>query len=142
MRASPACQVSLRHFGVWRSAVLGLSLLGVVSVAAWLLRREEALSMPLVAATALAGLLMAILVASLLRTPAVGLRWDGQAWHLDAVPGDLAVVIDLGPWMLLRFTPAVPAARMTWLPVQRRGLEAQWHALRCAVYSPRPVAGR
>jgi hypothetical protein len=141
MRASPACQVSLRHFGVWRSAVLGLSLLGSISVAAWLLHREDALSMPLAAATASAGALMAILVASLLRTPAVDLRWDGQAWHLDAVPGDLAVVIDLGPWMLLRFTPAVPA-RVTWLPVQRRGLEAQWHALRCAVYSPRPAAGR
>jgi hypothetical protein len=41
--------------------------------------------------------------------------------------------------MLLRFTPDAPA-RMTWLPVQRRGLEAQWHALRCAVYSPRPAA--
>ena len=29
--------------------------------------------------------------------------------------------------------------RMIWLPVQRRGLEPQWHGLRCAVYSPRPA---
>jgi hypothetical protein len=57
------------------------------------------------------------------------------------MPGNVAVVIDLGPWMLLRFTADAPP-RTTWLPVQRRGLEAQWHALRCAVYSPRPVAER
>ena len=24
-----------------------------------------------------------------------------------------------------------------WLPLQRAGLEAHWHAFRCAVYSPR-----
>ena len=139
MRASPACQVSLRRFGVWRAAVLGLSLLGVACVAAWLLQREVAPSTLVVAATAAAASLLAALVASLWRMPAVDLRWDGQVWHLDAVSGDLAAVIDLGPWMLLRFTPDAPA-RMTWLPVQRRGLEAQWHALRCAVYSPRPAA--
>jgi hypothetical protein len=42
--------------------------------------------------------------------------------------------------MLLNFTPDA-AARTSWLPVQRLGLETQWHALRCAVYSPRPMAG-
>ena len=31
--------------------------------------------------------------------------------------------------------------RVTWLPVQRRGLESQWHALRCAVYSARSSTG-
>ena len=98
------------------------------------------MSTPLVAATVVAVLAMAALVRSLLRTPARSLRWDGQAWHLDAVPGDVAVVIDLGPWMLLRFA-STDFARVTWLPVQRRGIDAQWHALRCAVYSPRPLAG-
>jgi len=141
MRASPACQVSLRRFGVWRAAVLGLGLLGVASVTAWLASREEALSAQLASAIGLAALMMAALVASLLRTPAADLRWDGQVWQLGAMPGDLTVVLDLGPWMLLRFTAGAPA-RTTWLPVQRRGLEGQWHALRCAVYSPRPAAER
>jgi len=36
---------------------------------------------------------------------------------------------------------AASDAAVTWLPVQRRGLQAHWHALRCAVYSPRPDAG-
>ena len=140
MRASPACQVTLQHFGVWRAAVLGLSLSGAASVAGWLAGREAAMSTPLVAAMLVAVPALAALVWSLLRTPARSLRWDGQAWHLDAIPGDVAVVIDLGPWMLLRFTAAEPD-QITWLPVQRRGIDAQWHALRCAVYSPRPLVG-
>jgi hypothetical protein len=76
---------------------------------------------------------------SLWRVPVQSLRWDGGAWQLDGMPGDLKAAIDLGPWMLLMFTPALPG-RTSWLPVQRRGLETQWHALRCAVYSPRPAA--
>jgi hypothetical protein len=54
------------------------------------------------------------------------------------------VAVDLGAWMLLRFErDATPRLRrIVWLPLQRRGLETPWHALRCAVYSARPVAGR
>src|SRR5436190_14220848 len=100
-----------------------------------------------------------------LRPPAAAvLRWDGRQWWLarvapgrsaaaevdDATPGDIEVALDLGGWMLLRFRPQSPLpskprfrlrspafahARSTWLPVQRLGLEAHWHALRCAVYS-------
>jgi hypothetical protein len=71
----------------------------------------------------------------------IDLRWDGQAWYLgdatsDAVPGELGVMLDLGAWMLLRFKP-LPSGKVVWLPVQRRGLEAEWHALRCAVYASR-----
>jgi hypothetical protein len=84
-------------------------------------------------------LLTLVLTVSLWRVSARSLRWDGQVWWLDAVPGGMKVVIDLGPWMLLSFTPAAPGRLMSWLPVQRRGLEPQWHALRCAVYSPRPL---
>jgi hypothetical protein len=91
-------------------------------------------------ATAVA-LTMLALAVSLWRVPAQSLRWDGQVWRLDAVPGELTVAVDIGPWMLLRFTPGA-GSRTRWLPVQRRGLEAQWHALRCAVYAPRPPAER
>ena len=147
MRAAPACQVSLRRFGVWRGAVLALASLGVLVIAVWLLTRESApTSLTLIAAGFAAALLVATGVA-LAKTPAVDLRWDGRTWYLgqpvhEPVAGDLSVAIDLGPWLLLRFSPAAPEARprVVWLPVQRRGLEAQWHALRCAVYSPRPSA--
>ena len=99
-------------------------------------------------ATAAAGLTVVWLAAALAKVPALILRWDGQLWQIgragsvpdEPVPGDLVVTVDLGPWMLLRFEPAVPdrRRRVIWLPVQRRGIEPHWHALRCAVYSPRP----
>ncbi len=81
------------------------------------------------------------------------LRWDGEVWRLadgvpdraEGAPGTLAVALDGGHWMLLRFraTPAGSGRRVRWLALSRRDLGGQWHALRCAVYSPRPEpAGR
>ena len=140
MRASPACQVSLQRFGAWRIAVVTLALLGAATLAGWLLGREgRPVEWWWGAATSL--VLMLLLAASLWRVPVQDLRWDGQRWYLGESPGDLRVAIDPGPWMLLRFMPS-DSVRTRWLPVQRRGLEAAWHLLRCAVYSPRPVAER
>ena len=140
MRASPACQVSLQRFGVWRAAVLVLALAGAAAMAVWLLGREPPVSIGLMMLAVAFMLTMLASAVSLWRTPAQqSLRWDGQAWQLDATPGELSLAIDLGPWMLLRFTPEA-GGRVCWLPAQRRGLEAQWHALRCAVYAPRPSA--
>ena len=145
MRAAPACQVSLKRFGVWRGAVLTLTFLGLTSIAAWLSTHERAADTSILVSALLAAIALVALAASLVQTQPVALRWDGRAWHLgqhagDPMPGDLRVAIDLGPWMLLRFAPAAFGARpgIIWLPLQRRGLEAEWHALRCAVYSPRP----
>jgi hypothetical protein len=85
------------------------------------------------------------------RVAPVELHWDSRCWHwrpaddpgARPAAGTLAVALDLGPWMLLRLDALEPskAARRTWLPVQRRGLEAHWHALRCAVYCARPAPG-
>jgi membrane protein YdbS with pleckstrin-like domain len=138
MRASPACQVSLQRFVAWRIAVCLLALAGAAAMVGWLIGRESPLSGGLMMLTAAAALAILALAVSLWRVPAQSLRWDGRAWQLDAVRGELIVAIDLGPWMLLRFTPGA-GSRARWLPVQRRGLEAQWHALRCAVYAPRPA---
>ena len=151
MRASPAFQISLHRFGVWRSAVLVLAAIGMSAIAAWLISREPPIDIA-VLGLAVSSLVLVWLAASLASVPAVSLRWDGQLWHLGApgalpdaaVSGDLHVAIDLGPWMLLRFRPTSALerrARPTWLPVQRRGIEPQWHALRCSVYSPRPAPG-
>jgi len=131
MRASAACQVSLRSFGVWRAGIAGLTAIAVLATGAWLI--ESPISPALMMSAGVASLACIALGASLWRVPSASLRWDGRAWFLDATPGALTVAIDLGPWMLLRFTTR---AGVRWLPVQRLGLEAQWHALRCAVYSP------
>jgi hypothetical protein len=146
MRAAPAFQVSLRRFGVWQGAVWALVAVGLGSTAAWLATHERPLHMGLPFIAALTAMAVLVLGVSLARTPPADLRWDGLVWYLGArtdepSPGRLAVAIDLGSWMLLRFVPEPTEIRRpaTWLPVQRRGLEADWHGLRCAVFSPRPA---
>jgi hypothetical protein len=53
-----------------------------------------------------------------------------------------AAALDLGSSLLLTLPRAAAPRRPSrrGLPVQRRGLEAGWHALRCAVYAP-PLDG-
>jgi hypothetical protein len=72
------------------------------------------------------------------------LRWDGQTWSVDGVPGHLAVMVDLGPWLLLRWWPLPAAAALAapsrWLAVAQIAVGANWHPLRAALYSRRPSA--
>lgn len=160
MRAAPAVHVSVTRFGVWRAAVGAVLALVWTVVGAWAVSHGLALggAPPVaVAGAAIASIGVASwLAARLASTPTFDLRWDGRSWFVattsasaplpggtDAVAGDLAATIDLGDWLLLRFAPERPHALATvprWLPVQRRGLEGSWHALRCAVHSPRPPA--
>jgi len=161
MRASPTFQCVLNRFGVWRAAVAAVASAGVVVLLSWLASRSE--PTPPLGLAAWVGAMIAVpaLAASLMRMPPVAMRWDGQQWwlarqtrsssraaatgQLDAVAGEIDVALDFGGWMLLRFRPVAVARRARpaqWLPVQRRGLEAHWHALRCAVYSPRPASAR
>jgi hypothetical protein len=151
MRASPAFQVVLDRFGVWRWAVLGFALSGACVMAAWLAAQPASVPAAMRWLTALVAFAVLGLGACASRVQPVSLRWDGQLWHLgppasaghEPRSGELRVLIDLGPWMLLRFEPAASTwrHRATWLPAQRRGLESQWHALRCAAHSPRPQPG-
>ena len=77
------------------------------------------------------------------------LCWDGQDWVLagDGLGrpdqrGDAALMLDLGPWMLVRFLPyaAIGAGSSVWLPLSV-GLDvARWAALRGALWNWR--AGR
>ncbi len=151
MRASPAFQVSIRHFGVWQGAVGLLLAAAVAATATWLATSDRHVGRTLFWASALVSItLVAIAARHLLCVPA-SLRWDGQQWHLgrlaergdEPLTGTLQVLIDLGPWLLLRFVSDGMNGRVCapWLPVQRQGLEAHWHALRCAVYSSRPSHG-
>jgi hypothetical protein len=152
MRSFAPAQFTIQDFGHWRAALGLLALLSVVTLVAWFFARPA--PRDVLAWLMLATAILALVVWPIwpLANPApVSLRWDARCWHLGPVDGvgcepergELSVAIDLGHWMLLRFTPAqAPAGRRpTWLPVQRAGLEAQWHALRCALHSPRPAAG-
>ena len=82
------------------------------------------------------------------------LRWDGEVWTLwlvaDAQGGqdhtsDAAeaaavrpeVMLDLGPWMLLKLSPAAPSGRRAigWWAISQGLAGASWHPFRAALYS-------
>jgi hypothetical protein len=76
--------------------------------------------------------------------PLARLRWSGAQWLWQArggaetsVPAP-AVMIDLGPWMLLRVRP--PGAGAEWRAATRRQAPPAWSPFRAAVYSTAPVA--
>lgn len=69
------------------------------------------------------------------RRPALAaqLCWDGQTWQVNGQVGAMAVMIDVGPWLLLRLTPSAPQRPM-WVPVAAVEPPAARHALRAALY--------
>ena len=145
MQAASAVQVTVQRFGVWNMA-LGLVSATVLSVAVgWLVTRHDEFpdwSGVLLMASVVVGLLGAV---DLLRRQPITLRWDAQRWYVtdlsrtadDMEVSELRVALDLGGWMLLRFRCDAPRHtwRRGWIPVQRRGIESHWHALRCAVHA-------
>ena len=158
MRAAPDIHVCVTRFGMWRAAVLIVGLVAAIAIVGWVMQHMRTLPWPAaasqVAVGAVAFVLTVWLTAGLTRVPAFQLRWDGLSWYFNRVDptstdviaaepqaGELSIAIDLGAWLLLRFTPGTPPgdARACWLPLQRQGLERQWHGLRCALYSPRPA---
>ena len=105
--------------------------LAAAAVAAWMLGHLQRPAWPAL----LVVLPVAALAWRLARQEPVTLAWDGQLWCADGRPGRLDLMIDLGPWMLLRLRPDEPARRTTWIPVSVADAGASWHALRAAVYS-------
>ena len=150
MRAAPAIQVLLRQFGAWQAAIGSLLLIAELCLGGWLIGREVQDVWHQVGVL-IAALALLPLAGSLARTRVLQLGWDGQGWTVQSLPlvagvapiaGEITVAVDLGLWMLLRFRSHTRSrwSLPQWLPVQRRGVEAKWHGLRCAVYSPRPRA--
>ena len=145
MRGAPPVEVRVRRQGPWRALVVALVALTGGSIGVWLVSAEA--SVPVKAALALATIAAGVAALSAAAPFDVSLRWTGSAWVLgrpaslesDTRVGTLTVAVDLGNWMLLRFVDDAVRARTAWLPVQRHGLEGDWHALRCAVHSPPPL---
>jgi hypothetical protein len=150
MHASPPFQMIVRRFGAWRFASILLITAATAVVGVWAYRSAH---ISPVSAYAAVGLLVVSSLAVLIhlwRLQPMSLRWDTQRWHLGAAAsagsesatGRLTVAMDWGMWMLLRFVPDERTLwrRGAWLPVQRRGHESAWHALRATVYCARPVS--
>ena len=144
----PAASFEIRTARVWRRAVLTLSTSGLLITAVWavtLFSRGEGI----LVLWAVPAVLACGLAATSARMRRGRLRWDGQGWHLaESVPhevpdspGSLVLAFDGGGWMLLRFR-ASDAGRWrlagTWLAMASSDFPGDWHAWRCAVYSPRP----
>ena len=157
MRAAPPLEFTVSRFGAWRAALASLAVLGTAAMALWWHSADRPRP-PVIGLVALAGALLAAWpLAQSRRLPACTLRWDGQRWHLAVTQrpahlhgaglaaGQLAVAVDLGGWLLLRFTAEAAAAmgwrmpRVVWIPLQRRGLESDWQAIRGTLHSPRPA---
>jgi hypothetical protein len=149
MRESVFFELRLRRFGVWRVAVWLVAGAAIAAVAAWtvaMLDSQPESGRALVMAVA-AGLLLATtgLAISLARVEAGLLTCSDGLWAFapdrgQRRTGTLEVAVDLGAFLLLRLVEQ--RRTIVWLPVQRRGVESQWHALRCAAYSPLPLAAR
>jgi hypothetical protein len=153
MRASPAFQVNLQHFTLWRAAVAALAVMAFACNLAWCASGTEARSVAVWLISNSIAMWLAVAAVRAAQSSPFSLRWDTLDWRLgpmssvgeEPTAGQLTVVMDLGSWMLLRFVQTEPAVQryrlrpQRCLAVQRKGLEPRWHALRCAVYSSRPA---
>ncbi|WP_157263693.1 hypothetical protein [Azohydromonas aeria] len=150
MRTAPAVHLTLEADTPWR---VGLCLLGAAAAAVPVL--GLALRLELAPAWAFGAAAAAALAGGAWpwrrRAPqAAALAWDGAQWQLwlrgQARPcaGRAQLMIDLGPWLLLRLCPtpsgAPRAARGHWLALSRSRHAAHWHALRCALHARPPAA--
>jgi hypothetical protein len=152
MHAPPHFQMTLRHQGMWRagSAFCLLATVGVLG--GWSLSAASVHPVWVILAWGLLGVAAWALLSHAWGTGPVSLRWDGQRWFvgpastvgLEPAGGRLDVMLDLGPWMLLRFSADEDFRRhgpvRQWLPAQRFGHEADWHLLRATVYCARPAS--
>jgi hypothetical protein len=165
MRAPPPVEVTCVLGPAWRAALSSLVGLSAAVPAAWGLplaaaqwgnppgSSPGALGSPLVQG----GVVLAVAVMMsgafwlMSRRSGVGertLRWDGQDWVLAVggspdQRGDAALMLDLGPWMLVRFDPSGTKGgrAASWLTLSAAVDPARWAALRGALWNWRASAG-
>ena len=137
-------EASVRRFGVWQAGVWAVAASAVAAVIAWAISTWDAQSaggaLLDTGLATLLGVAAVALAASLVRIPGGTLACRSGVWTFapDAGAvrsGSVEVALDLGSFLLLRLR-GDSRRGVLWLPVQRGGLEHEWHALRCAVYAP------
>jgi hypothetical protein len=149
MRTARALSVTIERFDRWRLGAFSLGAPALACAWTWAFLRLGALET--LAALACTAVTLEVLRYES-RRASLCLQFDGAEWQWwvpesgDAAPrsGQVQVCIDLGTWIMLRFVESEPSAfpvlpprrRSMFIPIQRRGHEQCWHALRCAVYSP------
>ena len=130
MRPAPAVAVTSSGGIAWRALQTVFPALAAASVTAFALLHLQLPTWPVWPAAAI----VALGAWRLARPRPQALRWDGQVWTLDGASGRLAVMIDLGPALLLRLQPEGRTAAR-WVAVTRNEAGGAWHSLRAALYS-------
>ena len=154
MHAAPPVRMSLSADPVVDGFIVVCATAAAASLAAWLslqLQLAAGVIVVVVSVAALSTLGLTTWTArSAMRRDKV-LAWDGAAWHLtcerlpaggslQSASGDLQVMMDLGGWVLLRFTPTTHGSPHSWMAASRRQAGVAWPKWRAAVLAPR--AGR
>ena len=139
MRSAPAVQYPVGRSRFLATACAAVWLLGLALSASWVqLDGYPAWRVPVVLAVLVISGSMAFL--SLRNLPVGTLRWDGQAWHWQAIGQTKELVlhlfrieIDLQFGMVLRWTTEAGAGQWAW--VGSRSMPLHWLALRRAMYA-------
>lgn len=151
-------QVGLRErllVGLWCAASLAAFAAWLASHG-WAMLRPDAMPpwVPALVATVSGTLAGAVAWAATGRIGSATLAWSRGNWLLTgpapqatATRGALELMLDLGPWMLLRFR-AHDRRASRWFGVDASAAGPRWHLLRAALYrpqrrgtAPRGVAG-
>jgi len=131
MRRTPPVVVQLQRQPAVQAVVALIAAFAAGGLAAWAISHHSS-AWPVVLAVPLA-IVYAWRAAAVLPRR---LRWDGQAWWLADADRDeetavqLAVLIDLDAWLLLRASPGP-----RWLPLAWRQQPAHWGALRATLFA-------
>ena len=138
MHAAPAVSVRSSGLGLWHGLAVLLPALAAASVGAWVLAHAQLAVWPAVLLVPAA----AVPLWLGLKPQAFSFAWDGQRWlalGADTLEeeGRVLVMLDLGPWLLLRWCPLLPHLGKRWVPVTATEAMPNLHALRAAVYCQR-----
>jgi hypothetical protein len=138
MRTAPPVSVHCTGGAFWRGVQTLLPALATAAFGAWVAGHSQWSVGTTAAVVWLLSALVAVLAWRAAAPRVATLNWDGQEWTVDEMAGQLLVMMDLGPWLLLRWMPA-QRGRTRWLAVSASEAGAAWHGLRAALYAKLPL---
>jgi len=143
MRSAPPVALVCDGGAGWRGLQVLLYMLAVAAFAGWLASHVESGRFGMAAVVLPASAAAGAIAWRALRPRPQRLAWDGERWTAgpQAEAGEVEVMIDLGAWLLLRFTPAAPGAPARWLALSAAAAGGGLHGLRSAVYGRAPQDG-
>lgn len=156
MHQAPALTLTLQPDPVWRNTLQIGGGIGLLVSLGWLgwhgvhTGALNAMGLACAVLSAIPGIVLFWQATTTRTTPGGTLSWQPACglWQLQPAAvdvscspppphrGRIVCMVAGQDWMLLRHTGSGSGRASTWLPLSRRAHAAQWHALRCAVFSP------